>query len=95
MIGHLHRHHLGHAHHVPRFPQEAQALRPVADDQPQDAELLRVSQAERADVDARPRQDLAGGSHLSGKGTAAYDSMLDAIDAAVKLAQGRERGLFA
>jgi 4-hydroxythreonine-4-phosphate dehydrogenase len=31
----------------------------------------------------------------AGKGTAAYDSMLDAIDVAIKLAQGRKVGLFA
>jgi 4-hydroxythreonine-4-phosphate dehydrogenase len=31
----------------------------------------------------------------AGKGTAAHDSMLDAIDVAVKLAQGRKAGLFA
>jgi 4-hydroxythreonine-4-phosphate dehydrogenase len=31
----------------------------------------------------------------AGKGTAAYDSMLDAIDVAIKLAQGRKAGLFA
>jgi 4-hydroxythreonine-4-phosphate dehydrogenase len=31
----------------------------------------------------------------AGKGTAAHQSMLDAIDVAVKLAHGRERGLFA
>jgi 4-phospho-D-threonate 3-dehydrogenase / 4-phospho-D-erythronate 3-dehydrogenase len=31
----------------------------------------------------------------SGKGTAAHDSMLDAIDVAIKLAQGRQAGLFA
>jgi 4-hydroxy-L-threonine phosphate dehydrogenase PdxA len=31
----------------------------------------------------------------AGKGTAAHQSMLDAIDVAVKLAQGREAGLFA
>ena len=31
----------------------------------------------------------------AGKGTAAHQSMLDAIDAAVKLAQGRQAGLFA
>ena len=31
----------------------------------------------------------------AGKGTAAHDSMLDAIEVAVKLAQGRKAGLFA
>jgi len=31
----------------------------------------------------------------AGKGTAAHDSMLDAIDVAIKLAQGRQAGLFA
>jgi 4-hydroxythreonine-4-phosphate dehydrogenase len=31
----------------------------------------------------------------AGKGTAAHDSMLDAIDVAIKLAQGRKVGLFA
>jgi 4-hydroxy-L-threonine phosphate dehydrogenase PdxA len=31
----------------------------------------------------------------AGKGTAAHQSMLDAINVAVKLAQGRKAGLFA
>src|ERR1039458_2231751 len=59
-VVHLHCHHLGLVDHVPGLTQQFPAPLPIGNNQPQDSELLRIRQRQRADVDPRAGQQAAG-----------------------------------
>ena len=77
MIGDLDRQDLGHVDDEAGPLQDLLGLLPVGHDQPQDAVLVRVGQAEREDVDAGLGQGLARGPQPAGLVLHEYRDLMD------------------